>query len=373
MKFNLFNLLKYFVFLLSIFLGGNASMVLADCVPGSTYALATGDVASGHPLLRVTNSRSLVIKRNVSPNQLHSVEGATGLVCGENAWCGDLGRDYYQVSGQYGFYYTDPDYGLLFFDVASVEAVSTGQAGQYAAAKWEDGKLLWIQVNPNGNPMELQTLFFGHPTDYPNCTSQYVQYIFYKQAGVDYSGWTFGASLSVMEVIVDAEYHVVDYFIYVYDDDDNYLETRKLGDGDSIQTLYYGALVLEPEYVLLYYIDDFTTVAGEPVFEYSEKVPGTDFSCPYLTVDLLKERFYFRLEAYDEDGYIPTWSEAQYIGTAAQIMGRTSGGPQGSGGGGCFLGVNITNNTKNLPAVAGLLLSLVFGAWLFIRKRRRNR
>ena len=336
------------------------------------FLIVPSSTAFSSKRMKKPNMTQIVLSRQTVKVRPHSNKSDSSLVCSQNAWCATLDRDYDYVSGQYGFWYTDPEDGLVFFDVASVEAVSTGVTGQYAAYKWEDGKVFWIRVNPNDNPKQLQTLYNGPSEDYPDCSSYLIQFILYRQAGVDYSGWENEAALCAMELIVDGEYKVVDYSIFVYDDDDKLLETRKLAVGDSIQGLTFGALAEEPEYVLLYYYDDFSTVTGEPVFEYTALIPGTDFTCSNLPFDLSQQKFYFRLEAYDEDNeQVPTWSEAQEIGTLSEIMGRPSNNQGSDGGGaGCFLSLKEMGYSSKSIGIAGLLLALLVGAVLFSRNRR---
>jgi len=241
----------------------------------------------------------------------------TSLTCGQNALCGTLDGTFNWVYGQVGIYYRNTDLGRPVFVPLYVREAAFSNDGYlipYMIPKW-DGKVFWMNINPNKPPIWIQPYYLDNDPSCAGCMKFISRAMLYKEKNKDYSDYPYGAALMYMYVSVDADFTVKSYTIDVYDQDDKLAQRGlKLNIGDEVQTIYveddddddspdWDAVTLEGS----------VPITQEPKFEYAGYIPGRDFGCGNCKIDLSQADLFFRIVGYTEKTR-PTYSARTALG-----------------------------------------------------------
>ncbi len=243
----------------------------------------------------------------------------TSLTCGQNALCGTLDGTFDWVYGQVGIYYFNTDLQRNVFVPLYVKEAAFSDDGYlipYMIPKW-DGKVFWMNINPDKPPLWIQPYYLDDDPSCVGCMTFISRAMLYKEKDRDYSDYPYGAALMYMYVNVNADFTVKSYTIDVYDQDDNLPDSGKglkLNIGDEVQTIYveddddddspdWDAVSLE----------DSVLITQEPKFGYAGYIPGRDFGCGNCKIDLSQADIFFRIVGYTEKTR-PTYSARTAMG-----------------------------------------------------------
>ncbi len=249
----------------------------------------------------------LAIERSNMPASLlgksfyHSIpntKNGSGIVCGVNAMCASFPvAQSGDVMAWIGFDYQDED-GELFIATSGEEAFQVDDT-TYALPLWEE-KHFWITVDQNSAPLAIQPRYAA--TDIITGFEVYiVDFLGYKLPGVDYSAFQFEMSVSSLIVVVDPdEGSIEDLYIDYYDENNDYVESIDINNGDQIMTFFLGLDKISPDTVTFFSIEDPVTVTQTPELFYEEWYPGTTFPCTYCGVlDLSQVQFKYIFESIE--------------------------------------------------------------------------
>ena len=218
--------------------------------------------------------------------------GADPPRCGVNGMCASFPEEQDDVVAWIGIRYMNSH--EFFVATFGQEAVHLGD-GLYFTPFW-DKRHFWIQVSDSVVPLGIQQRYVG--TD-PATGHDFfsADYVGYRQPGVDYSAYLFEMSISALILEVDSEGYLVDFFIELYDENDDYVGDVDLELGDELGTFFFGFQQEDPTTITLLSIEDLAEVTREPDFFWEEWYPGTTFPCTACgDLDLSQEQFYFMFE-----------------------------------------------------------------------------
>lgn len=188
------------------------------------------------------------------------------------------------VVGQIGFYHEFEGIGKAFVSIFGIGTYDEGN-GVYSTEDW-DRQAFWLEVG-DGVPLHLAVEFYGEfeEVDDPNSTF-YVYYgynLLYRQNGVDYTGvsydgFEFGGIWIDFELITDPENNYLDHNIYIYDENGELVDERKLEIGDQVQSNTAMFDLDDPETIWVATMDEeFHTVQDIPLIYYKHLTPNVDF------------------------------------------------------------------------------------------------
>ena len=243
------------------------------------------------------------------------------MTCGQNALCGTLDGDFDWVYGQVGIYYFNTDLKRKVFVPLYVREAAFSNDGYlipYMIPKW-DGKVFWMNINPDKPPLWIQPYYLDNDPSCAGCMKFISRGMMYKQKDKDYSDYPYGAALMYMYVSVDADFTVKSYTIDVYDQDDNLPDSGKglkLNIGDQVQTFYVEDDEDDSPDWNVVSLEDSVSITQEPKFEYAGYIPGRDIGCRNCEgkVDLPQTDLFFRFAGYHvvngvTERVIPTYSK----------------------------------------------------------------
>jgi len=246
------------------------------------------------------------------------------LTCGQNALCGTLDGDFDWVYGQVGIYYFNTDLNRNVFVPLYVKEAAFSDDGYlipYMIPKW-DGKVFWMNINPDKPPLWIQPYYLDDDPGCAGCMNFISRGMMYKQKDKDYSDYPYGAALMYMYVSVDADFTVKSYTIDVYDQDDNLAQQGlKLNIGDQVQTFYVEDDEDDSPDWNVVSLEDSVLITQEPKFENAGYIPGRDIGCSNCggKIDLPQTDLFFRIAGYHLVGgvyerTIPTYSARTAMG-----------------------------------------------------------
>lgn len=224
--------------------------------------------------------------------------GTDAPVCDVNGMCASFPDEQTDVVAWIGFKYLAPSQEF-FVATFGQEAVHLGN-GLYFTPFW-DKRHFWIEIADGVVPLAIQQRYVG--TD-PATGNDFfsADYVGYRQPGVSYSEYLFGFSVSALILEVDSAGTVVDFFIELYDENDDYVGDVNLELGDELGTFFFGFQQEDPTTITLLSIEDLAEVTREPDFFLEEWYPGTTFPCTHCgDLDLSQEQFFFMFEGASDD------------------------------------------------------------------------
>lgn len=175
----------------------------------------------------------------------------------------------------------------------------------FTTKKW-DKRHFWINMGKGTVPIPLLTRVVAPDEETPNIWYA-VDFMGYRQVGVDYSNYPANGSFGILMLLVNPKTkEVVKYYMERYDKEGNYVEDVQLKIGDSIQSYFLGFNKKEPDTQTLFSAENLVTVTGPITFSYTEQYPGKDFNCTRCkssSQSLDKVEFQYIFELILENGY----------------------------------------------------------------------
>ena len=176
----------------------------------------------------------------------------------------------------------------------------------FATPKW-DKRHFWMNMGKDTVPVPLLTRVIGPDEESDNIWYA-VNFMGYRQAGIDYSNYSANGSLSVLILLVNPQSKkVVEYYIETYNENGEYTgEDNKLEIGDALQSYFLGFNKKEPDTQTLFSAENLMTVTGPITFNYTEQYPGKDFNCTRCkssSQSLDEVEFQYIFELILENGY----------------------------------------------------------------------
>lgn len=223
----------------------------------------------------------------------------------------------------YDFTATNPTIGVLQVFVRGWPGVRDGSSNRYRA-QW-DRAAYWIDFDGNGsgapkllpaselaenyvpaagndpypdlasNPAVIAACTIAHP-----CTVQFSPYVLLREAGVDYSAYPDLAAQSDLLFVANDLGQAVTAVVDIYDENEEFVETKPLTAGDAIELSVQAYKLGEPQFMYLVDQMDFTTLQNSTQIQLANYVPGVDFEDPFLPANLNagSRRLKVMLDAY---------------------------------------------------------------------------
>ena len=314
-----------------------------DGFSGSVGSMLSPSRSTIPPSLR---GRSLTLAGdfNGMSNQPRRAAAGSPLLCGVNAMCASFSEEQEDVIAWMGFPHTTDDDSDFFIATYGQEAYHLG-GGQYATPIW-DKRHFWIQVADTAVPLAIQPRYVG--TDDSGNDFYSVDFIGYRQPGVDYTPYYFDFSVSALIAEVDSDGYLVDLFIELYDENDKYVGDVDFEIGADFGSFFFGFEDEEPDTIYLFSVEDLIEIEEEPSFFFEEWYPGITFPCTSCgDLDLSSVPLSYMFEAFDA-------GRATYTDPLPIIAGSTS---------------VVAVPTLPAPAKGLLIALLATGAILFMRIR----
>lgn len=245
--------------------------------------------------------------------QARAPAGQSPLAGGSLTLRGELAGDWDDVDGNvvftYDFTAEYPDIGHLQVFVRGFPAAREPGSTRYSV-EW-DRAAYWLDFDGDGPDiprllpaMQLVDAYVPVLVDdpYPEfaedpqvmaectastpCTIQMSRYVLLREPGEDYSNYPDEAASSDLLFVANRFGQAVAAVLDVYDENDEYVETKDLVEGDELQFSVVGFKLNEPQFIYLIEYTEFTELAEDLRIELDNYIPGSDFPDPMLLPDL---------------------------------------------------------------------------------------
>ncbi len=232
------------------------------------------------------------------------------------------------------------------------------EANHYSLGQW-DGKLFWIDLG-DGVPRLLpaqpwESNYVPEPGELPAVSGRlyHVGYLLFRQAGVSYPAdqWADEAATAELWFVMDEnDEQVLEFSIDLFNDNGDYLESRYLAAGDSLQIFTTAYDMADPYVVILIDYMEMKTLNSLPTITQAHWMPNIDFTDSDLAAkaavgfdaSAIELELMFEGEWYDDLGFTTygysnpptalgyTWGEAKQI--AAGVVSSSTASSSGGGG-----------------------------------------
>jgi hypothetical protein len=310
---------------LSAHAGGIMTGPFSPCFPGQPGCNAITAI----PATLSGSGRRMVKPQSISP-QGSSPPGGTLTLQGQ------LDGEWDHVDGNvvftYDFSATYPDVGRLQIFVRGMPALREAGTNRYSV-EW-DRSSYWLDFDGDGpqvprllpalqlvgSYVPLQTNdpypeFADNPDVVADCTAstpctiQLSEHTLLREPGVDYGSYPDLAAPADLLFVADRSGQAIAGVLDVYDENDEFVETKDLVEDDELQLSVVAYKHSEPQFI--YIIQSTTFVALQPALriELQNYIPGVDFQDPMLASDLNagERRMKLLLDAYLENGSQVSW------------------------------------------------------------------
>lgn len=223
-----------------------------------------------------------------------------------NTYQQDLPGEWDNVVGHVGFRQAYDDLPNAFVSVIGLPTFQLDE-DSHETGPW-DRKVFWIYMD-EGGPQHFSGDFQGVFEDETTGEQVYIysaQNILYQRGGVDYTGTEYNGEWTYIEIVTDFDNNVLEYYLYLLDENDEIAEETTMQIGDRMQSWTTVLDLDDPSIIWLNTIEgDLRTITVEPRFSFEHLTPDVDFvveKAPnFLEIDFSQKDLYLVLWGYYQD------------------------------------------------------------------------
>jgi hypothetical protein len=310
-------------------LGVMAGLWISPGLQATGAGSFVGPTSQGGITIRALEQRPLAERRRAQRAPLHAPESA--LAGGSLTLRGEIDGEWDQVEGHVVITYDvsalRPGFGNLQLVTRSYPARRDAGTNRYSftwdrAAYWLDfdgdgpevPRLLPASELESGyvplavndpypefadNPVVTQSCTSGQP-----CTIQLSQAVLLREPGVDYSDYPDEAAPADLIFVANHLGQAIAAVLDVYDENEEFVETKDLVEGDEVRLWMIGYRISEPAFYYTLAVGEFVALDEGLRIELENYIPGVDFQDAYLPADLNAGQRPIRvlIDAYRIDG-----------------------------------------------------------------------
>lgn len=261
--------------------------------------------------IRALAHRPLAERRVAQPAPLHAPDSA--LAGGTLTLRGEIDGDWDYVEGHLVITYDAsalrPGLGNLQMVARSYQAQRVAGTNRYTMT-W-DRAAYWLDFDGDGPevPRLLPAFeltsgyvpgavndpypeFADNPVVTQSCTSsqpckiQLSQAVLLREPGVDYSNYPEEAATADLVFVANHLGQAIAGVLDVYDENEEFVETKDLVEGDEVQLSIVAYRLSEPSFYYTVAVGEFVALDQGLRIELENYIPGVDFQDPYLPADL---------------------------------------------------------------------------------------
>lgn len=144
------------------------------------------------------------------------------------------------------------------------------------------------------------------------CTVNISPFVLLREPGVDYSAYPDDAASADLLFVANAQGQAIAGVVDIYDENEEYVETKPLTEGDQLQLSTLGFKLSEPDFLYTVTYTDFVTLDDQLQIQLENHIPGAEFPDPDLppnfNAGLLRMKLL--LDAFRNTGGSPTYTLA---------------------------------------------------------------
>lgn len=152
----------------------------------------------------------------------------------------------------------------------------------------------------------------GECTAQSPCTVNITPFVLLREPGVDYSAYPDLAATADLLFVANAQGQAIAGVVDIYDENEEYVETKPLTEGDQLQLSTVGFKLSEPNFLYIVSVTDFVALDDQLQIQLENHIPGLDFPDPSLPANFnaAQLRMKLLLDAYTGVGATATFALA---------------------------------------------------------------